>query len=204
MVLPESFEKRKQDVLLRKDKSRKGSIDEPIKMLVSTLNAMPHFYTTSSCSGRMGIVSIAKGFRKNKTRWLFVSHRKVRFKEFEKALAGLLMPNKPNHKHLIFKYEPFIMHIVARSLKDAQAVVDAARASGFKKSGIQSTRKRFVVEVASSDYIDAPIVQKGKLLVPPQYLKILINEANKKLLRTHRKIKFFEKILSSYFKDEGK
>lgn len=35
------------------DLSRKGSIDAPIQDLVGCLNASDHYYTTSSCSGRI-------------------------------------------------------------------------------------------------------------------------------------------------------
>ena len=37
------------------DKSKKGSVDEPIVDLVSSINRMHDFCTTSSCSGRFAV-----------------------------------------------------------------------------------------------------------------------------------------------------
>ena len=48
------FEKDRERVLHeREDLSLKGSIDKPIIDLIHYINAQIHFYTTSSCSGRI-------------------------------------------------------------------------------------------------------------------------------------------------------
>ena len=46
------FDREKARVLDKADLSRKGSVDAPIRHLVEAINAHPHYYTTSSCSGR--------------------------------------------------------------------------------------------------------------------------------------------------------
>jgi tRNA(Phe) wybutosine-synthesizing methylase Tyw3 len=48
----------------RKDRSRKGSIDEDGRAIVRMINEMPQYYTTSSCSSR--IVFVEKAARKLK------------------------------------------------------------------------------------------------------------------------------------------
>jgi tRNA wybutosine-synthesizing protein 3 len=50
------FSSEKIRVLGKVDLSRKGSVDEPISELVSYINSLSDFYTTSSCSGRLIIV----------------------------------------------------------------------------------------------------------------------------------------------------
>ena len=48
------FEKDRERVLHeREDLSLKGSIDKPIIDLIHYINTQIHFYTTSSCSGRI-------------------------------------------------------------------------------------------------------------------------------------------------------
>ncbi len=46
------FDREKARVLDKADLSRKGSVDAPIRHLVEAINTHPHYYTTSSCSGR--------------------------------------------------------------------------------------------------------------------------------------------------------
>ena len=48
-----TFLKQKGIALDGKDLSRKGSIDEPILALVQYINKSEHYFTTSSCSGRI-------------------------------------------------------------------------------------------------------------------------------------------------------
>ena len=45
----------------RVDRSRKGAVDAPIAALVERINGYPHFYTTSSCSGRVVVFSDSVG-----------------------------------------------------------------------------------------------------------------------------------------------
>lgn len=48
-------EKRKR--LDAADLSRKGAVDDRINAVVDTLNSLPNYYTTSSCSGRTIVFS---------------------------------------------------------------------------------------------------------------------------------------------------
>ena len=66
------FEKRKQDVLLKKDKSYRRKFDKKIKKLCGKINQMEDYYTTSSCSGR--IVLIKDSDKKESGLFLFVGH----------------------------------------------------------------------------------------------------------------------------------
>jgi len=83
------FDKEKKEFLSKKDKSRKGSVDNKIKKLVNKINSLPDFYTTSSCSGRILILALPKSNKKNKVQHLFVSHRKIKFIQIEKIIRKL-------------------------------------------------------------------------------------------------------------------
>ncbi len=53
----ELFQKQKDSSLSGIDYSKKGSIDKPIVDLVGFINGLENFFTTSSCSGRIAIIS---------------------------------------------------------------------------------------------------------------------------------------------------
>lgn len=187
--MPSLFNKHKTDFLKKIDKSKKQSIDKEIKQLVEKINSLEKYYTTSSCAGRIVLLS-KKSDKKQEAEWLFKSHKIVSFKKINKKLKKL-----PKND-VWFRYEAAILHIACKTIKDAQKLVNIARSVGFKRSGIQSTKK-MIVEIASSDYLDTIIAKNGKLLVSEDYIKILIKEANKKLKKNMQKIeRFYDSIKS--------
>lgn len=178
------FEKEKKDFLIKKDKSKKGIIDKEIKNLIDYINSLDNYYTTSSCSGRI-LLLVKKSDKKQDASFLFSSHSKVNFIQIKNKLK------KISKYPIYFKQEPAIFHVCCKTIEDAQKLVDIARFVGFKRTGIQSTRKKINVEIGSSEIIDAIIAENGKLLVTDDYLKILVREANKKLKKNKEKIKRF-------------
>ncbi|MEM2369233.1 MAG: hypothetical protein QXE93_00180 [Candidatus Pacearchaeota archaeon] len=182
------FQKEKIKALSKKDKSSKKTWDEKIKSLCDKINSMKEYYTTSSCSGR--IILIKDSSKKKKNLILFRSHNKVRFAEIKKILEKI----KKRNKNINFKQESCILHVVCSNIKNAQMLVDKARFAGWKRSGIIASRKRVVCELVSTEHIEMPIIRKGKILVNDSFLKILIEEANRKLERSWKKIKKLEKL----------
>lgn len=183
-----SFEEEKQNVLSRVDKSKKGSIDEDVKDLVNLINSKDNYYTTSSCSGRI-MLMCRKSTKKKDASWLFCSHSKIDYEDIKKSLSNL-----PEEK-VWFKQEPAILHVCCRTIDDAHVLVDKARFCGFKRTGIQSARKKINVEIGSSEIINAIIAQDGKLLITEEYLKVLIKEANKKMEKNKEKVdRLYEKM----------
>jgi len=178
-----SFDKYKKDFLRKIDKSKKGSVDREIKQFIGFINSSENYYTTSSCSGRIVLLQ-KKSEKKQDTKWVFKSHKPVKFEQIKLKL---------NHS-LWFRQEPAIFHICCRRLSDAQKLINIARSVGFKRSGIQSLKK-IMVEVASSDYIDTIIARNNKLLVDEDYIKVLVSEANKKLRRNKEKVNEFHRLL---------
>ncbi|KAL0398768.1 UNVERIFIED_CONTAM: tRNA wybutosine-synthesizing protein 2/3/4 [Sesamum radiatum] len=93
------FQKRKSAALAAMnspapDKSPKGTVDAPIIPLLTAINSHPSYFTTSSCSGRITILSqptASPSASKKKARggsWLFVSHDPVK----PSSLSTLLFP----------------------------------------------------------------------------------------------------------------
>jgi tRNA wybutosine-synthesizing protein 3 len=185
----DKFDKRKSDILSKADKSHIGEWDEKISGLCDKINAQKRYYTTSSCSGRV-ILMIDAG-RKAEDLFIFVSHNKVSFDELKRELNLALKKNKD----IKFKLEPCILHIACKTLEDAERIYSKAKLAGWKKSGIIGMRNGFSVELGGTDRLEFPVIRKNKILVSDEFLKIVIDECNKKLEKNWMKIERLEKAI---------
>lgn len=182
----------KRNILSKKDKSKKGTIDKPIIEMINFLNSLDDYYTTSSCSGRILILKIPASKRKDKVEWLLTKHSPVNIEEVKDALKRFTN-NYNKGDELWFKQEPLIIHIAARSIEKAERLLDIAKLSGFKKSGVIALSRRFVVEIEGTDFLSTIIGINGKILVNDEYMESLIGIGNKKLLNNlKRKDKLFK------------
>ncbi len=182
-----NFEDMKEKQLSKKDLSNEGSWDVKIKGLCDKINKSKDYYTTSSCAGR---VALLKGeIDKQPDAFLFKSHKKVSFKELREALGGL------DYDGLVeFKQASCILHVACSEVKKADELVKKAKEAGWKYSGIMSL-KRNIVELHSTEHIDFPIYLNGKVLVDDDFLKIVVDEANKRLERVWGKIERLKKLI---------
>ncbi len=181
------FLRRKQDVLSKLDKSHIGKWDEKIKKLCDKINSLENYYTTSSCSGR--IILMIDAEKKAEDLFVFVSHEKVDFDELKNELDK---PVKENQK-IKFKLEPCIIHIACKTLEDAEKLLEKGKNSGWKKSGIIGTRNGITLELNSTEKLEFPIIQNKKILASDDFLKIVVDEANKKLEKSWVKIDKLER-----------
>ena len=188
------FDAAKNAALGKKDLSKKGCFDREIVPLIRLINSMHDFYTTSSCAGRILLLKQPASGRKNDAEWLYCTHQKAEPKDLLAALRT------PPSELVWFRQEPFILHISARNLAAADSMVNAARVSGLKHSGILSIRSRIMIEVNGIEHMDFPISQDSRLLLPVSYLKLAVNMANQKLannlLRMQRFREQLEKTLN--------
>ncbi|VVB82588.1 tRNA(Phe) 7-((3-amino-3-carboxypropyl)-4-demethyl wyosine(37)-N(4))-methyltransferase [uncultured archaeon] len=184
------FSKRKKDVLSKLDKSSIGRWDEKISQLCNRINSSGKYYTTSSCSGR--IILMIDAEKKGEGLFVFVSHEKV---PFEKLKEELILALKKNKK-IKFKLEPCILHVSCETLEDAEHIYEKAKLAGWKKSGIIGIKNGFTVELNSTEKLEFPIIQNKKVLVNEEFLKIVLDEANKKLEKSWGKIEKLYKLLN--------
>jgi len=184
------FKQAKKNALSKADKSSKQSMDKKISGLCRKLNKIKDYYTTSSCAGRILLIQREK--RKMPSLFLFVTHDKTSFKELRRELAKLSRKSK---KLIYFKQEPCILHIACQSLDAARKLLERAKLSGWKKLGIIAIHRRIVVEISSTEKIEMPILNKGKILVSDEFLKLLVKEANSHLERIWKKIKRLERLI---------
>ncbi|KAK5710909.1 hypothetical protein LTR17_018659 [Elasticomyces elasticus] len=148
-----SFEARKAKILSElntpdeqyEDLSPKGSLDIGIRDLISGINAIPEYVTTSSCAGRVAAYLEGTKGAKGGGLWLFTSHDAIEVPTTDGAVYELLglsssdvqaptLMDEARFVHL--KFEPMILHILAATLPAAQTATSAALTAGFRESGI--------------------------------------------------------------------
>lgn len=83
----DSFTKRKTDILLKSDKSTKGSWDKRIVGLCGALNETIDYYTTSSCSGKT--ILMEEKDVKDGSYYLWVSHELISVEEIKEVFGKL-------------------------------------------------------------------------------------------------------------------
>lgn len=175
---------------------REGRADERIAPLCTYLNSLKDFFTSSSCSGRIALLSVESIGEKQPKAFHRKWHRKVKFDEVEEAIG-----EKTREKELWLKLDPFIVHIGARDLESAAKILRCMRSAGIKRGGIiLSQKEKFIIELQGTHAMALPVKSDGKILVSEEYLKFIVNTANKKLMENYKRLGLFEKICRSELK----
>ncbi|RLN69745.1 hypothetical protein BBP00_00000164 [Phytophthora kernoviae] len=169
------------------DKSPKGCIDEPIVDLIKTINANPNYVTSSSCSGRIAVFCgeaatgngsdlITKGGK-----WLIAEHATI---TFDQLVTALRSPDatSSNSNMIIFKHEPFIMHVVCRDLDAAKELLQWGIACGFRESGVVLGNRKIMCAIrTTANGLEIPLGRSAEqLLVNEDYLRWIVGVANQK------------------------
>jgi len=184
-----TFERRKQDILSKQDKSSIGKVDKPIEELVNKINKSKNYYTTSSCSGR--IVLIRDSIEKKPGLFLFRTHDKITFNQLKKELDKI-----KDDDLVIFKQEPCVLAIACKDMDAAGKLLYKAREkAGWKESGIMSMSGRVMVELRSTEKLALPIMHNNEVLVDNDFLKVLVKQSNQRLEKTWEKIENLNKLM---------
>ena len=157
---------------------RGRKVDEDIIDLLLLINSIKGIYTTSSCSGRIGIIEEPAPGAKPLSRWLVKVHRPI---EFEEAWETL----KDAREGLIFlKSQPPIFHVVAEDMEKAKKLHELGLASGFKYTTFKVISKRYLVEINATEYLTAPLGKDGRVFVNKEYLRFMVEIGNSMLRRS--------------------
>ncbi len=79
---------------------------------------------------------------------------------------------------VFFKFEPFVLHVQARSLAAGRRLLAAALQAGMRNSGMLLGRHRLMLAVRMTLKLEAPVALDGQLLVADDYLQLLVRLAN--------------------------
>ncbi|XP_051712317.1 tRNA wybutosine-synthesizing protein 3 homolog isoform X3 [Oryctolagus cuniculus] len=182
------FRRWKAQCLSRADLSRKGSVDEDAVEIVQLLNAQEQFFTTSSCAGRILLLDGGiNGFEVQKKQccWLLVTHKPC-------VKEDMIVALRKANGDAILKFEPFVLHVQCRQLRDAQILHAVAINSGFRNSGITvGKRGKTILAVRSTHGLEVPLSHNGKLMVTEEYVDFLLNIANQKMEENKKRIESY-------------
>jgi len=167
-------------------------VDEDILSLLDLINKSEEYYTSSSCSGRILLLQIPEIGDKKQAEFLGRWHRTIKTEEILKSI-------KKSDKGIIWLLaQSPIIHIGAKSNSAADKIVKIANASGFKNSHIKSVGKKPIVEIGSTERLDAPIGEDGALFCEKEHLELLIRISNEVIKKSMLKLGRFEQELKKY------
>jgi len=160
-----------------------GKVDSDIMDLLLLINSIKGVYTTSSCSGRVGIIEELEIGAKPLSRWLIKKHAPITFEEAKESL-------KAAQKGMIFlKAQPPIFHVVGESLEIGKKLHEIGLSSGFKYTTFKALGKeKVLVEINGTEYLTAPLGRDGKILISDEYLEFSIALANEMLERSKSRL----------------
>ncbi|ALV63557.1 tRNA methylase [Thermococcus sp. 2319x1] len=173
----------------------KDLVDKDIIPLLEKINSFENYFTTSSCSGRISVMQIPDFGDKVNAVWLGKWHREVGLEEVLEAIG------KHSEGMLWFMLHSPILHVSAKTLKDAVELLNLAISCGFKHSNIKSiSHKKLVVEIRSTERMDVPIGRDGEFWVSEDYLRRIVEIANLQLRRAKEKLKTLENEIERFKK----
>jgi len=175
-----------------KKAQEKENVDRKVKSLLDILNGSELYYTLSSCSGRIVLLEIPDLGDKQQAYFLGKWHQIITIADVQQALES------SSKGTLWFLAQSPIFHVGVSSLEDADDLVKIGIASGFKNSGIRSIKPRFIVELCSTERLDAPIGKQGTIYGENEYLELLTQIANQILQRSQEKLHRLEKKLRKH------
>ena len=179
------FETEKRKALERLDKE---GADDDIAGLIELLNGFDDYFTTSSCSGRVVLISIPEIGAKEEAEFIAKWHREVSKDEVLKAMGTW----KDADGELWLMSQSPILHVSCVSMEKAKQLLNLAIESGFKYSGIKAiTMKRVMVEIMSTERMDVPVGRDGVIFCSEPYLDFIISKANFMLERGKEKLRRF-------------
>ncbi|WP_456452250.1 tRNA(Phe) 7-((3-amino-3-carboxypropyl)-4-demethylwyosine(37)-N(4))-methyltransferase Taw3 [Thermococcus sp.] len=166
---------------------KERKVDGDITALLMLINSIRGIYTTSSCSGRIGIIEEPAPGAKPLARWLIKVHRPIEFWEAKESLK------KASRGIIFLKSQPPIFHVVAEDLERAKRLHELGLASGFKYTTFKAIGRRYLVEINATEYLTVPLGKDGNVLVSDEYLRFAVEIGNGMLKRSKGRLPRLER-----------
>ena len=185
------FEEQKDRAL---EKLRIGGADEEVAGIIEKINSFEGFFTTSSCSGRIVLISIPEIGAKRAAKFVGKWHRSpVSREEVQEAIKLKGREGITEGREIWLLSQSPILHVACRDLEKAKALLRIAIESGFKYSGIKAISKdgKVVVEIVSTERMDVPLGKDGVMFCSEGYMDFILSKASFMLERGKGKLKRF-------------
>jgi tRNA wybutosine-synthesizing protein 3 len=169
-----------------------GKVDEAALPILEVINNIEAFYTTSSCAGRIVLLEIPTIGDKKQATFLGIWHRTITPEEISVAAKNA------TQGYLWLLAQAPIVHIGAESLPLAEKMVKLAISAGFKNSAIRSIGKKIILELSSTERLDAPIGREGSLFCDEKQISLLTEISNEVIKRSTEKLGRLTKKLANF------
>ncbi|MDG6218470.1 MAG: hypothetical protein QCI00_03415 [Candidatus Thermoplasmatota archaeon] len=165
-----------------KEAVQEKKVDSSIHSLLQLINSMEHYFTTSSCAGRIVLLQLPELGDKKHAIFLGRWHRLITIDDVYTALTSY------NEGQVWLFTQPPIFHIGCKHISAANDILNLGVSNGFKHSGIRSVSDQIIVELRSTERMDMPLGHQGELLISKKTMHFLVDIANKTFHRSQKKL----------------
>jgi len=188
----EMIKKHHTDTLMEAIDTKK--VDDILVLFLLDVTKIPDIFTSSSCAGRIMLLSTDEYENKKVSSFHKKYHRKITFEEIKKDLQ------LSSENDIWFKMEPFIFHFGCKDYEKAKELLSFAQEFGLKKAGIITAKDgKYILEVTSTQYMALPLKENNNILVSDDYLKFVVDRANKKIEKNFERLEKFSKLFLERF-----
>lgn len=161
-----------------------GYLDRDLLPLLMLTNTDSELYTTSSCSGRITVMDAEYPWTRDETGIIFKSHTPLTPKELD-----FIYRFKPYRRIWVNATGP-IIHIYSSTTKKAIRILEVARKSGFKHSGVMHVSKArgIFLELVTGIYMSQLVRTEDRVIVKQEELNSLVKLINIALLEGKKRL----------------
>ena len=184
------FKSEKVEILKQYDVAIKsGLVDNDMIAINALINTNPHWVTTSSCFGRIIIISKNNLRSKYQTEFLFKSHS-------PSTVRNIKLENMHFSNEFWMLLEPPNIHVRCHNLELGKQLVTYALESKLGRSKYQSVYPKIVVELLGTTNMQIPLGESGKMIIQTEYFDYLCSKMEGILMEEQNRIQHFAKKLS--------
>ena len=168
-------------------------VDTDMIEINHTINKLPEYVTTSSCTGRITIISKTKLRSKYNTVFHLKTHNPNEFSKY----------HYENLQNIDFDGELWLLvespnvHIRCHNLENAENLHQIALQSKLSKSKFQSISPAIVVEILGTGSIQVPLGSDGKILISKDHFRFVVIKSVELLHAEQKRLFAFHKSLLS-------
>lgn len=169
-----------------------GYLDPGAERFLEVFNKPTLLATTSSCTGRITVIEGLWHWEREEARILYKTHDPIDVGVLRRHSSRSFAPS------IWLKVTGPIIHFRTPSIRCASKLLQHARSSGFKHSGLISIDPRggHTVEVMSGVQLMIPLKREGVMVVSNSSLEELVSLANEALLEGRRRLEILASRIS--------
>ena len=163
-----------------------NKVDLEILHVINRINEFAQYYSTSSCAGRIVLLSKANFRGKYTAEFVYKNHSPLN----PEAIIELKNSMKrPFAGQLYFNVEPPTYHVVCNTFEDAMQIHQLALEVALGYSMFKSIKKSIVVEIRGTGLLQVPIGLDNKVYITDEHLDFILALGNEVLSSEQDRVK---------------